>query len=111
MVKRGDIYWHEFKGTGSVQSGRRPAVVVQWDAINLGSPTTIVAPMTSQPRRRQYPFHLVLSPRETGLPLESTVLCEQVKAVAQEELEGPIGSVSPARLGDLDAALRTCLGL
>ena len=43
-VKRGEIYYFDFgKAEGSIQSGRRPVLVLQADNFNANSPTVIVA--------------------------------------------------------------------
>lgn len=48
MTRRGEIYWLQLTGAGSEQMGRRPVLVIQNDAGNRSSPTTIVAAITSK---------------------------------------------------------------
>lgn len=48
-MKRGDIYYADLSGTtGCEQGGIRPVVIIQNDTVNAFSPTTIVAPLTSE---------------------------------------------------------------
>ena len=47
-VRRGEIYLYDFGNNGgSIQSGVRPALVVQCDEGNAASSTTIIAAITS----------------------------------------------------------------
>ncbi|MDO8531125.1 MAG: type II toxin-antitoxin system PemK/MazF family toxin [Dehalococcoidia bacterium] len=112
MVKRGEIYWLELpQTTGSEQAGRRPVLIVQNDVGNRSSPVTIVAAITSQPRRRRYPFHVPVTAKETGLRLDGTVLCEQVQTVDQTRLGALAGVLSRGTMRDVDVALHWSLGL
>lgn len=111
MVRRGEIYWVDFGvGLGSEQSGVRPALVVQNDAGNANSSTTIVAMITSRGMRKPYPFHV---PLQAGiLPKASTVLCEQVRTVDRRRFSGePMVRLPPELMAEVDEALRLSLGL
>ena len=112
MVQRGDIYWLELPtGSGSQQAGRRPVLIVQNDVGNQFSPTTIVAAITSQSRRRRYPFHVPFTAEESSLRIDGTVLCEQIQTVAQTRLEGQAGALTGMRMAEVDEALHRSLGL
>ncbi|MBI2918850.1 MAG: type II toxin-antitoxin system PemK/MazF family toxin [Chloroflexi bacterium] len=112
MVRRGEIYWLQLpSASGSEQAGRRPVLIVQNDVGNRSSPTTIVAAITSQPRRRQYPFHVPFTARESGLRLDGTVLCEQIITVDQGRLGEMAGSLGGERMREVDVALHHSLGL
>ncbi len=112
MVKRGEIYWLQLTGgTGSEQAGRRPALIIQNDAGNQFSPTTIVAAITSQPRHRAYPFHVPFAAEESDLRLRGTVLCEQIQTVDQGRLGALAGALSSSRMQEVDLALHRSLGL
>ncbi|MBM3926370.1 MAG: type II toxin-antitoxin system PemK/MazF family toxin [SAR202 cluster bacterium] len=112
MVRRGEIYWLELsETTGSEQSGRRPFLVIQNDAGNSTSPTTIVAAITSQPRRRLYPFRVPFTAQESGLNLDGTVLCEQLRTIDQGRLGSMVGSLPQNRMREVDSALHKSLGL
>ena len=112
MVRRGEIYWYDFgPPRSSVEAGRRPALVVQWDVTNRSSRTTMVVPLTSQPRRRAFPFHVPLTAEESGLAVDGTILCEQVQTIPLESLEGFLASLTPGRMDEVDVALHWSLGL
>lgn len=110
-VRRGQVYWLDFGSpTGSVQAGRRPALVIQNDVGNSSSSTTIVAAMTTQ-LRKPYPFHVPVSAGESGLPAGSLVLLEQLQTIPQDRLVKMCGSLSPTKMTEVDAAIRVSLGL
>ena len=112
MVRRGEVYWLELPpATGSEQAGRRPVLIIQNDVGNRASSTTIVAAVTSQSRRRVYPFHVPVTARESGLRLDGTVLCEQIQTVDQQRLGAAAGALSGERMLEVDLALHRSLGL
>ncbi len=112
MVQRGEIYWLELPGgSGSQQAGRRPVLIIQNDVGNRASSTTIVAPVTSQSRRRVYPFHVAFTARESGLRLDGTVLCEQIQTVDQRRLGAAAGALGGEKMLEVDLALHRSLGL
>lgn len=68
MIRRGEIYWVDWSpGRGSEQTGVRPAVILQNNVGNQFSPTTIVAAISTRVPPKLYPFHVRLSPEESGL--------------------------------------------
>lgn len=111
MLKRGEIYLVDWSpGRGSEQAGVRPALVVQNDVGNQFSPTTIVVTISTR-SRRPYPFHVAITARESGLPRDSIVRCEQIQTIAQDRLGDRIGVLTPVRLREVDTALARSLGL
>lgn len=123
-AKRGELYWVDFSpARGSEISGLRPALVVQHDLGNTYSSTTVVAAVTRTIPPRPYPFTVVISPEESGLPSLSLVNCSQLFTIQQrgpasrlcpppgESELRPIGRLDPAKLAQVDAALRYNLGL
>lgn len=111
MVRRGDIYWVDFGvPRGSEQGGRRPALIVQNDIGNANSATTIIAAITSQ-HGVSYPFHVEISAQESGLPQDGTVLLEQLRTINKDRLTRRVGSLSSAKMKEVDKALQISLGL
>jgi len=111
LVRRGDIYWVDFGNPrGSEQGGRRPALIVQNDTGNVSSPTTIIAAITSR-RKGAYPFHVDIPALESGLPEDSTVLFEQLLTINKSRLINRLGSLSIAKMREVDKALEVSLGL
>jgi mRNA interferase MazF len=124
VVRRGEIYWVEFDPVkGSEQGGLRPALVVQNDVGNQYSPATVVVAITRTLPPRPYPFVVVISPAESGLPDVSAVNCSQLATVHKngtlsrlrpprgEPAVRPIGRLAHSRMAEVDAALKYNLGL
>lgn len=114
QVQRGDIFIFDFgKGTGSVQGGKRPVIVLQNDKQNMRSPTTIIAPLTSKTRKKAFMVAHVAVGTEFGLLYDSQILIEQLRTVNQNSLLGePIGHVDDEQiLKAIDHGLCKTLGI
>lgn len=110
-IRRGEIWWVDFEPVrGSEQGGIRPALVLQNDTGNRASPTTIVAAITSQ-YRRVYPFHVEITPDESGLDRLSLVLLEQLRTIDRSRLVRQTGQLSPARMLNVERAIKRSLGM
>jgi mRNA interferase MazF len=93
---------------------RRPALVVQTDLLNnSGHPTTIVVVGTSQTRRDKDYFPLrVALPSQAGLPLETDLLIDQVRSIANRRFMGeePLTTLNTAQLKRVEDALKLLIG-
>ena len=78
-MTRGEIYIARLKGSGSIQNGVRPVVVIQNDKGNEYSPTTIVACITRQIKKECQPTHVLLEYHEN---VDGMILCEQLYTTA-----------------------------
>jgi mRNA interferase MazF len=93
---------------------KRPALVIQTDLLNdSGHPTTIVVVGTSQVRRDKdyFPLRLAL-PHQPGLPLETDLLIDQVRAISNRRFLGdqPLTHLNPAQLKRVEEALKLLMG-
>lgn len=95
---------------GREQSGVRPAVIIQNNAGNKHSPTTIIAPMTSK-TKRNIPTHIHLNSQEGGLQKDSTILCEQITVIDKERLLNKIGSLSNNVIDEINKKICVSLGI
>ena len=109
--RRGEVYLVDFDPVqGNEQGGRRPVLVIRNNLGNLASTVTAVAAITSKVPSRRYPFHVRVP--EDLLPRPSVVLCNQIRTVAKERLEGPpLAELPEDVMGEVDAALVSRLGL
>lgn len=110
---RGDIYFCDFvEQGGSVQSGLRPALVIQNNMGNKYSSTLIVSPITSIVKKKNQPTHVYLD-KHFGLNEESMVMLEQINTVdKQVHIKEYVGSVNDKRvIAEIDKALKISLGL
>jgi len=93
---------------------KRPALVIQTDLLNdSGHPTTIVVVGTSQVRRDKdyFPLRLAL-PNQAGLPMETDLLIDQVRAISNRRFMGdqPLSLLNPAQLKRVEEALKLLMG-
>ncbi len=109
-TRRGDIYWVDWNpARGSEQSGSRPALVIQNDIGNKFSPTTIVAALTTA-AEKPYPFLVNLTAKESGLPKDSTVNLAVIMTIDKTRLARKCGELSPARMSQIESAIKASLG-
>jgi len=92
----------------------RPALVVQTDLLNnSGHPTTIVVVGTSQTRRDKdyFPLRVALT-SQAGLPLETDLLIDQVRAVSNRRFMGdePLTTLNTTQLKRVEDALKLLIG-
>ena len=112
-VKWGEIYYCDLGNTkGSVQSGRRPVLVVQTNQINRTSPTVIVAMITTARKKEALDTHVLLD-TSCGLKHSSMVLLEQLRTVDKaEELLEYVGKVEDENLiQDIKRGLKFTVGI
>ncbi len=103
-MKRGEIYYAELgAGIGSEQNGNRPVVIIQNDIGNKYSPTIIVAPITTQ-RKRKLPTHVKL--KNTKLEKNSSALLEQIRTVDKSRIKKYICLLGHYEMKKIDEALR-----
>lgn len=110
---RGDIYFCDFIDQGgSVQSGLRPALIIQNNMGNKYSSTLIVSPITSIVKKKNQPTHVYLD-KNFGLNEESMVMLEQINTVdKQVHIKEYVGSVNDKKvIAEIDKALKISLGL
>ena len=97
--------------SSSVQSGVRPALVLQPTAMNITSTTTIVCPLSSVKKKLFYPYHIELGKR-FGLRLDSIALLEQITVIDQSAIRKCIGHVDDASVvAEINKGLRSILGM
>ena len=111
-IRRGDVVVVDLNPTeGSEKKGVRPCVVVQNNTGNQFSPNTIIVPVTHAGKGKHYPFHAFLPAGEGRFKNDSIALCDQVRVIDRRRITGRLGTLSPALVADLDAALRMSLAL
>lgn len=92
--KIGEIYLMKFEGKGSEQSGWRPGLVFQNNTGNKYSPNIIALPLTSRLKKSGQPTHVVLPAKDTGLRLDSMVLCENPERMSKDRIGAYITTLS-----------------
>ena len=111
--RRGEIYLTALDPALSREIQKtRPALVIQNDVSNRLSDISIVAPITSTVRFPLNPVHVLLAADEnTGLPVTSVALLNQVRAVDRLRFLKRLGAIDEQTLERVDEAIRISLGL
>ena len=113
MIRRGEIWWAALPSPrGSEPGYRRPVVVVQADAFNRSRLQTVIAAViTSNLRLAEAPGNVRLTRRQSRLAKESVINVSQLITLDRSFLTRRIARLAPRDLVQLDAGLRTVLGL
>ncbi len=111
-IERGDIFYADLSPViGSEQGGTRPVVIIQNDVGNRYSPTTIIAPVTSQMTRLGLPTHVKAISRISDLPKNSVILLEQIRTIDKKRLQKKLGSFDQKFMDRIDRAIKISLGI
>lgn len=100
-VYYGDVVWVDLgKPCGSVQGGKRPAMIISNNKNNKYSPKVNVVPFSSSTNKiknKSYlPIHISVSPDMegvTGITQESVILCEDVRALDKSQIMYKTGHI------------------
>ena len=111
-MRRGDIFWADLDPVrGSEQGKTRPVLIIQNDIGNENSPVTIVACITSNLSRKDYPTNVFITAKETGLNSDSVVLLNQIRTLDKTRLQNKIGSIPKLKMIEVGEALKISLNL
>lgn len=120
MISRGQIYIVNLSPVhGREQAGRRPVLVVSADAINRQPlVVTVVVGTDAKNVPRAYPTNVRVTAKESGLPMDTAFLCFRIRSLDPARFFDPkthrpnlAGTLPPARLVEVEAALRLVLTL
>ena len=113
VISQGDVVWVDFpRPRGSGPGFRRPAVVVQCDALNRSAiATTICVPLTSNLRWADALGNVLLTQRATGLPKDSVANVSQVITVDRQLLTRRVKKLPEQLFQRVEAGLRLVLAL
>ena len=111
-VLRGEIYLADLsERVGSEQGGVRPVVVMQNNKGNKHSPTIIVCLLTSK-KKKMNETHVLLTPDDCGVIMNSTVLCEQIITIDKSRIKTRLGKIhNPQKLSDIEEKIMISFGI
>jgi mRNA interferase MazF len=89
----------------------RPALIIQNDVSNEYSPITIVAAISSKFSDPPFPREVVIDPTESGLPMLSAVIVNQIRSVDRQRLQEKVGNLSARAMARVGDAIKISLGL
>ena len=105
MVKprQGDIYWVKFgPARDSGPAGKRPAVVIQNDLLNVSNiKTTVVCLITSNRKLGEIPGNVRLRKGMGNIPKTSVAVVSQIATVDKTRLLEKIGTLDKETLGEI----------
>jgi mRNA interferase MazF len=113
-IQRSQIYFVNLNPTqGREQAGERPVLVLSIDAINRQPlVVTVLVGTKGENIKRDYPTNIRISAEESGLPLETVFLGFQIRSLDARRFPiEPAGKLSPAKMAQVEAVVRYCLGL
>ena len=110
---RGQVVEIDFKRKeGSIQKGKRPAVIVGNDIGNTYAPILLVVPLTTATTKAGMPTHMWIAPsKENGLAANSMLLAEQIMTVTKEAVTKDLGSLTTSQMEKVNEKLKISLGL
>jgi Growth inhibitor len=109
---RGNVFYADLSPVvGSEQGGTRPVVLLQNDIGNRYSSTLIVAAISSNIDKVEFPTHILLRDTGIGLARDSIVLLEQIRTIDRQRLRNHIGMLDGETMREIDAGLVVSFGL
>jgi len=92
---------------GSEQSGLRPCLILQTNAVSNYGLTTLIAPFTSKKIDKIYPYEVSVTPAsQNGLTEISKIKFDQVRVIDKQRLIRQIGTLEPTYISESLSALR-----
>lgn len=110
---RGEVWWADLpEPVRSAPGYRRPVVIIQADVFS-GSriATVVVVGISASPWVRSAPGNVALPRGTAGLPRDSTINVSQILTIDKAMLIARMGTLSRARMRELEDGLRLVLGL
>ena len=92
------------------QTGRRPVVIWQSDALTSVLASVIVVPLTTNLDRAQLAGTALLQATEGGLPDDSVALAFQMRAVPKSALVTRVRPLTETEMSELEPATDEVLG-
>ena len=110
-ISIGEIYVADLNPyQGSEKCGIRPVVILQNDAGNYFSSTTIVASLPSHVAKKEnLPTHVFINSRE-DLEHDSIIMCEQIRTIDKSRLIRCLGRLDEYEMEEVEEALSVRLG-
>ena len=110
--KRGDVHLVNFNPSKGTEAGKiRPALIVQCNDLNeVGHPSTLVLPLTTQVHANAQPLRFNLAARE-ALSKSSDVMIDQARAIDNQRITSePLTSLSEEEMATIERYMKIILG-
>ena len=113
VIERGEIWWTDLpEPKGSMPGFRHPVLIIQANEFNQTRLETFVgAVITSNLRLAKMPGNVLLTPKQSGLSVESVVNITQIVTANKTDLFEFVGVISERKMEQIDKGLRLVLNL
>jgi len=110
-LRRGEIWWADLGAyRPREQTGRRPVVLWQSDALTRALQSVLVVPLTTNTDRARLAGTAVIAALPDGPPEESVALAFQMRAIPKSALGARIRPLTATELMELELATDEALG-
>jgi mRNA interferase MazF len=110
-LKRGELWWADLGAhRPREQTGRRPVVVWQSDALLQVLQSVLVVPLTTNMERARLAGTAIISATDAGPPTDSVALAFQMRAIPRSALDSRIRTLTDDELAELELATDEVLG-
>jgi mRNA interferase MazF len=110
-LRRGELWWANLGAhRPQEQTGRRPVIIWQSDALNGVLQSVLVVPLTTNLDRARLAGTAVISATPDGPPADSVALAFQMRAIPKTALDGRIRALTDTELAELELATDEALG-
>src|SRR5580692_9153080 len=93
-IGQGDIYWVTLVGEGSVQTGRRPCIIMSRMLVNEAGRTIVAVPLTSETRTANQYYRILIPASEilrdagsNSTVVDSVAKCDHVRVLDKTRSE------------------------
>lgn len=113
VIERGEIWWTDLpEPKGSMPGFRHPVLIIQADEFNQTRLETFIgAVITSNLRLANMPGNVLLTPKQSGLSVDSVVNITQIVTANKSDLFEFVGVISERKMEQIDKGLRLVLNL
>jgi mRNA interferase MazF len=110
-VKRGEIWWADLGAhRPREQTGRRPVVIWQSDALTSALQSVLVVPLTTNLDRAQLAGTAIIHATDGGLSEDSVALAFQMRAIPKTGLVSKVRALDDKELVEMELATDEALG-
>lgn len=110
-MKRGEVWWADLgKYRVREQTGRRPVIIWQSDALTRVLQSVLVIPLTTNLHRANLAGTALIAASEDGLPEDSVALAFQLRAIPKSALQTSIRNLTADELSELELATDEAVG-
>ena len=110
-MRRGELWWANLGAhRPQEQTGRRPVIIWQSDALNGVLQSVLVVPLTTNLDRARLAGTAIISATPDGPPADSVALAFQMRAIPKIALDGRIRALTDTELAELELATDEALG-